>query len=354
MAVIDANVLRNKREIERRIERFHRTGESIVLPQSALFEMTKHPEHWKQTVTRSLEVISASPGAVEVSAATKSLGLVEERTGIPCKSVHDRIGSTALQQILREYGLGGASAWAGLMDAIRAHREELRHDEHVSDSLTTMTSLAAMVEGSMDRSTRARIARDLAERSRTSFRKFCGDSLVLVGYREAAVRRGVDPVIADKLTAEPTISVMHAPAMGVIAFQWAILGGIEAAHGERVANDVLDVEYALAGIWSGGLVTDDGGAESLRRSSIDWRDDLAERKGLVRLREMRPNRVHRVAGSIRPHGCALVGGSSLRSRPRVQRASALASGPRGPVRVLSSALCGPRVTGPHLFPSAPE
>jgi len=44
---------------------------------------------------------------------------------------------------------------------------------------------------------------------------------------------------------------MHALATGVIAFEWAILGGIGSARGGRVANDVLDVEYALAGIWWG-------------------------------------------------------------------------------------------------------
>jgi len=124
MAVIDVNVLRNKRAVQRHVERFEQIGESIVLPQIALFEMTKHPEQWQQTVDRSLEIISQCPEAVQVSASTKSLALAEERTGTPRKSLHDTIGSAALQQILREYGRGEASAWAAFIAAIRGQRKD--------------------------------------------------------------------------------------------------------------------------------------------------------------------------------------------------------------------------------------
>jgi len=53
---------------------------------------------------------------------------------------------------------------------------------------------------------------------------------------------------------------MHAVAIGVVALEWTVNGGIGNARADRVANDILDIEYILASFWTGRFLSKDGGA----------------------------------------------------------------------------------------------
>jgi len=76
----------------------------------------------------------------------------------------------------------------------------------------------------------------------------------------AAVKRGVSPAVAQCLAQKPSISLMHAMAIGVIALEWTVNGGIDNARAERVANDILDIEYVLASFWTSRFLTKDSRA----------------------------------------------------------------------------------------------
>ena len=68
--------------------------------------------------------------------------------------------------------------------------------------------------------------------------------------------------MADALLVAPSLSYLFALAVGVVGLEWVFKGGIEAADERRVANDVLDIEYVLAGLWVGVLISRDAGARS--------------------------------------------------------------------------------------------
>ena len=63
------------------------------------------------------------------------------------------------------------------------------------------------------------------------------------------VRRGVPGSHADALLQAPCVTYLHALALGALALEWACLGGIEGAKPNRVANDVLDVQYQITALW---------------------------------------------------------------------------------------------------------
>jgi hypothetical protein len=76
--------------------------------------------------------------------------------------------------------------------------------------------------------------------------------------RNAHVRRGVRGDVADALSHAPAVSYIFALAIGALGLEWLFRGGVDTAAPDRVANDILDLEYAIAALWVGRLASADG------------------------------------------------------------------------------------------------
>jgi hypothetical protein len=167
-----------------------------------------------------------------------------------------------------------------MLGAIRTLRIQLDHEGHAVDSLRTMQTLKALGRPSIPRDVLTRISNDLARDDRTSFREFLQSVLLFDRQRDAHIRRGVSPETANALMATPAVTYIYALAIGVLALEWTFKGGIESASQGRVANDILDVEYLIAALWVGRLVTRDAGArdhlEDLKVLGATWWPSHAE------------------------------------------------------------------------------
>jgi hypothetical protein len=123
-------------------------------------------------------------------------------------------------------------------------------------------SLKRLGAATLPRELVAHIGRDLAHGDRASFRGFLSRELLVAQQRDAHIRRGVAQGAADALLLAPSVTYLFALALGAIGLEWVFRGGIEGADPGRVANDVLDIDYALAGLWIGRLVSRDGAARA--------------------------------------------------------------------------------------------
>jgi hypothetical protein len=262
LAVLDVNVLRDQAVVEACIARFDQDGSLVALPEIALFELTKHPDRREETIMGSLQLLARRPEAVVLARSTKPLGVAEEASGVPTASVIATTTTDAFRRVLRDVGAGAGADLQTFLNAVERYRGLLDHERHARDTLQTVQTLKRLGAASLPRDLVARIGRDLADGDRSSFRNFLGRELLVTEQRHAHVRRGVPHGVADALLVAPSLSYLFALAIGVVGLEWVFKGGIEGADERRVANDVLDIEYVLAGLWVGLLISRDAGARS--------------------------------------------------------------------------------------------
>lgn len=260
--VLDVNMLRNRAVVEACIARFETDGTSAAVAEMALFELTRHPDLWDPTVRGSLRLLASRPEAAVMTRASKVLGDVEEATGIPTVSVVAPALTHVFRALLSDIDSGGGADLQAFQRAVERYRKQLDHERHSADSLRTMQTLKAMTGVTLPREAVARIGRDLAQKDRASFRDFLQSHLLIAEQRNAHVRRGVSVESADALLQAPSVTYLFALAVGAIALEWVFKGGVEGAGPGRVANDILDIEYHIAGLWIGRLVSDDAGARA--------------------------------------------------------------------------------------------
>ncbi len=260
--VLDANVLRNESIVNACIERFERTDEPIVIPEMALFELTKHPEQWEYTLRRSLILVARCPRAVVLARSSKPLGLAEEATGVSTRSVIDVERTKAFRAILKDVELQDGPQLQSMLNAIRQFRSLFQHDGHVGDSLAVMQTLKASAASSFPHELVKRIGNDLEKKDRASFREFVQNSLRFEMLRDAHVRRGVEAKFANALMEAPSVTYLYALAIGLLGLGWTFTGGIDTASPNRTSNDALDIEYMIPALWAGRLISADVGART--------------------------------------------------------------------------------------------
>ena len=256
--VVDNNVLRSVSTIERLAAAQIAGGPAIAVPEIALFEMTKNAEHWELTLRRSLQAVARFPNAVVLTTAMKSLGVAEQRRGEPTVSILSP-RTEVFRCVLRDLAAGSGPRLDEFFASVRETRGALAHDAHALDSLTTMRRLDDIAAPVTDRNRRAEISRDLARGDRSSFREFAEEALPRSAY-QPSLAKITSPQIAETLWRAPTVTAMHAVAMGLLALEWVLRGGVHTAKAKRAANDVLDWEYAISAFWSEGFCCCDEGA----------------------------------------------------------------------------------------------
>lgn len=260
VVVLDNNVLRNDREIDQRVARFRDFEEQFALPEIAFFEMTKHPSAWEDTTRRSLLLVSDCCEAIVITHSMKRMIAAEERSGDPTQSVVSPNATRRVREVLHDLQMGGGGDFSEFIRSLALFRDELDHGGHARDSHAIMKNLRETAARSLIPSSLARVGEDLAINDRRSFRELLIAALPPAAHGEALVRRGVPVALAKRLTEQPSVSALYAMALGAIALEWTVRRGIETANPQRVGNDVTDIEYAIAAIWIGDMLSVDGRA----------------------------------------------------------------------------------------------
>lgn len=256
--VVDSNVLREERTVERLAADHRAGGPAIAIPEIALFEMTKNADCWESTVRRSLREVARFPDAVVLTTALKPLGVGEHRAGQPTASVISP-RTDLLRQVLRDLAAGSGDSLDAFLAKVKAGRQALEHASHAVDSRATMQALDKVAAPVTDRRERASVSDDLARGNRGNFRKLA-IAVLQRSVNEAALAKITSARVAAALWATPSVTALHALAMGLLALEWVMRGGVHSASPKRVANDVLDWEYALTAFWTEGYCCADRGA----------------------------------------------------------------------------------------------
>jgi hypothetical protein len=115
------HVLRKDELLVPEIEAARRGGYQLLLPDLALYELTKTPE-WESTMRASVRLLAAAPEHASLAYGLKNPSNQERKTGLPSRDLIDRSGSAKLRQLMTELPAGEGA----LLEQLRPHWERQR------------------------------------------------------------------------------------------------------------------------------------------------------------------------------------------------------------------------------------
>jgi len=276
--VVDQNVLRRDDILRPAIERARRQGGRVIIPDVAFVEMTKS-EEWRETVRRSLRLLSLAPELVILGRPIPELLREEKQTGRPiAEPVHDAELTGFLQQLLKDFRKQQGPAldrfWASVPSAREAMRADYLNDPRNKQRIVEFVGVWRQILGRRERS---EMAQDASTQAYALARPEWSDRLrgemISAGYSQEAARDLASPAGA-------TYRVLL--AMGCVALRWFLRGGIEGAGPELLTNDLVDADYAVTASYCAGLVTcdkDHSALHALLRNALTSPQETATNLG---------------------------------------------------------------------------
>jgi hypothetical protein len=255
-AVIDANLLRNRRVIAERQERYRMHGEQIVIADPVWNEIIAN-ERWPSTLRASFELLADAPDAVVASWSVIAMVSSEEATGEPAHAVVHNPMTGFLRQLVVDLARGAGGSMRRLRTAIRNHG--------VNDKQSMAVRRKALMERLVTQSRedvpvdRLRLVnKSIRDGDRAPLLELVAQAFSPELVEAAHVRGGMASLPAHRLTSQPSATSMETLLLTHMAIEWAATHGVENAGLGRIHNDFVDMEYAvIAWACGGDYVTHD-------------------------------------------------------------------------------------------------
>jgi hypothetical protein len=243
VAVIDANLLRDKRVIEERQARYRSDGEQIVIADAVWNEIVAN-EDWPSTVRASFRHLAAEPEALVAAWAVGAMMSGERTSGVPAVGIVHHPMTAFLRQLVSDLARDVPETMARLRQAIAEHGVNDKQLMAVRRKGAT-ERLVELAEQNIsdDRFASANVAMQRGDRG--PFLDLVAEAFMPSMVAGALVRQGVAHEIADALTSRPSVTVMHNLYLTHMALEWAVLHGVTTARLGRVHNDFVDAEYGV-------------------------------------------------------------------------------------------------------------
>jgi hypothetical protein len=272
VAVIDANLLRDKLVVREKQARYRSHGEQIVIADAVWNESVAN-DNWQSTVRASFRHLADDPEALVASWAVVAMISAELKSGVPAVGVVHHPMTAFLRQLVVDLAREVPDTMGRLRRAIEEHGVNDKH------------SMAVQRKEAMERLvelTKQNIPRERFTSATNAMR--CADrgpflDLIVESFRpsmvsDALVRQGVAAEVAESLTSRPSVTVMQNLYVTHMALEWTASHGVTNAKLGRVHNDYVDGEYGLVAWACGGeYVT----ADNRARRRFEEVRDLCER-----------------------------------------------------------------------------
>jgi hypothetical protein len=144
-AVIDANLLRDKRVIEERQARYRSNGEQIVIADAVWNEIVAN-ENWPSTVGASFRHLAADPEALVATWAVGAMMSAEQTSGVPAVGIVHHPMTAFLRQLVSDLAHDVPDTMTRLREAIREHGVNDKHSMAVrrKDAIQRLVELAVI------------------------------------------------------------------------------------------------------------------------------------------------------------------------------------------------------------------
>jgi hypothetical protein len=259
--VVDTNSVRKANVIDPLIETFKNTGQLIMLPWTATYEFYR-----KNTATfwASVEHLCKEPDAIAFARSTMDLF---QKIEVPYRHMATDViaheGTKNLRALLRDFRDGKIDydAADAAIDTAASHAVHL-----VTPWEALFRAVPKMASG--DKGERHELRQRLIANDRAPFLAvvnaiFTPEKIadVLVGMPVRG--KAVGHATARRLAEQPTFASLMMLAVGVRAYEWTLLNGVDSAKG--LVNDGIDIENVLVALYGVDFITNDARAHVLYR-----------------------------------------------------------------------------------------
>lgn len=261
--VLDQNVLRDEAQIQSALELADKCQAWLLLPDVALMEMMKN-EHWEDTARRSLALLSTRPNQVAVAWGVGELFRRELAAGRPQIDLVDEEVTNQFRLMLAQLAKNPKIAlddWRPHIPAAQAlaQRQHLDHEHNKDRVLRMVKSWKAIL-------TPEGINRLRKEEDDTLFQALLASDHITRLFEEWLKRLfetwpldvDFNPESARRLATERSITSHVSLCYAALGLRWLKYQGIEGARGDKVTNDVVDMDYVLLASFCIDLFTKEG------------------------------------------------------------------------------------------------
>ncbi|KYG08057.1 hypothetical protein BE21_25785 [Sorangium cellulosum] len=246
-------MLRREQHLRPVVEEARRRGELVVLPDIALAEMMKHPSGWEGTLGQSLQILARDPDLVAIAQCSGELLRREHATGQPCTDIIDDEVTREVRVLLRELPAGGPTL-ARIRTTI-SNAQRLGQHQHFDNARnrTLLQDLVAAWRSDL-RPEDIRALRQPVSREAT-MRRLLSERSTTVACATALRGGSFNEDDALMLAVQPSASAHNFLVIVALALNWLAYDGLATASGDKLTNDLADMEYVFLATFCRSLTT---------------------------------------------------------------------------------------------------
>ncbi len=282
--VIDQNRCRRRDIMEGVFRRCRREGQKILLPDTAIYELSNVSSPYL-TWRRSLEEVCREP---ELIVAGRSIGEMmreEIQTGKPVTNIVDEEVTPRFQRLLSELRDGDDKRVnLALKEVARFIEQEKRLREQHPANKAIVTAL----RDGWKKSLPGADLKLLRKPDEETFIRILAELETAAIVFQAAKTDGCSDETAYALTVGPSVYGHVVYTLAALALDWLARGGLDTVDPEKLTNDFFDLDYTVTATYCSDLITEDGRASRIysallkafeRRAQIMEGLETAERQG---------------------------------------------------------------------------
>lgn len=226
----------------------------LLIPDIAGFELSKGSEPF-DTWQRSLEVLSGYSEFVSVSRKLPYMLDEERQTGQPCKRLAEDYAADKFREVLATLADGDQSSLHRVING--PVREKIPSSLPLWNDLVKdkqwITTVRDDLRSAMSDDTLKKLRRSPDSEMATWLSS--GDGILYV--YEKGMRPALDASQAIELTRTRSVYAAFVSGFVAIGLYWLAFGGLDSVAPERLSNDIADLDYAVTGSLSVGLLSKD-------------------------------------------------------------------------------------------------
>lgn len=278
--VLDVNVLRCETTIDESVERCRQHDFELLLPDAIGYEQCKNVPHAFETIRGSLILLSKYSHLVCVCRRLPDMGREEVASQTPVSSIVEQPATEIFRNALSRLNKGDDGVLRAMLTGEFEKRVHETNDiwndhERLREVFTKLgDQLKQEFTGDLPRRLRSN---DTVTQNEALIELLSSRSVLAIAYQNLN-RKGLEDHAAINLLIGNSIETRFLLGLLTIAAIWLAKGGLSNAKGEKLSNDLTDMEYAIMGSVCFDFATKDGKSkttsELIRNVHSNWRTKI--------------------------------------------------------------------------------
>lgn len=275
--VLDVNVLRDETMLETLSTRCNQQQLELLLPDAVGYEQCKNFPHAFETIRGSLIPLSKYSHLVCVGRRLPDMGREEVASRTPIVSIVEHPATEIFRNALRSLNKGDDSVLRTMLtDEFEKRVQETNDIWNDHESLREVfTKLGDELKQAFTGDLPSRLrSNDLAKQNEALIELLSSQLVMAMAYQNLK-RKNLEDQSAINLIGSNSIEIRFLLGLLTIAAIWLAKGGLSNAKGEKLSNDLTDMEYAIMGSVCVEFATKDSKSkttsELIKNAHSSWR-----------------------------------------------------------------------------------